>query len=104
VETPLPGRRSIGAYGRAGPRVWPRAGAGNFAELEQVLRCGVNDGYAFSEFLDEFYCYRQAAFFVQPPSDYFNPKQRAFFAALAEYMSNRFHRRFRPGSTSRSSF
>jgi hypothetical protein len=80
-RVPASGPMGLGATGRAA----------NFTQLEEVLRRGTEYGYAFSEFLDEFYCFRRAEIFAEPPSDYFNLKQRAFFAALAEYMSIRLH-------------
>jgi hypothetical protein len=67
-----------------------KSGRANFAELEQQLRFGMDYGYAFSEFLDELYLFRRPNFFAQALSGYFSAGQRAFLAATAAYLSNRF--------------
>jgi hypothetical protein len=90
-ETSSLGRRST----RVSPppattRAWRRVGRANFAELEQQLRFGMDYGYAFSEFLDELYLFRRPNFFAQALSGYFSAGQRAFLAATAAYLSNRF--------------
>jgi hypothetical protein len=45
---------------------------------------------AWSEFLHEFFHYRQASFFAAPPPHYFSPQRRALLAGVAEYLCQRY--------------
>lgn len=45
---------------------------------------------AWSEFLHEFFRYKQASFFAVPPPRTFSPQRRALLAGVAEYLSERY--------------
>jgi hypothetical protein len=46
--------------------------------------------HAWSEFLHEFFRYKQASFFAVPPPRSLSPQRRALLAGVAEYLSNRY--------------
>src|ERR1700733_14706557 len=63
----------------------------DFEELAvAVFERGDEFGYAFAHFLDEFYLFRRPSFFAKEPPASFRPKDRAFLAATAEYLSREF--------------
>jgi hypothetical protein len=62
----------------------------SFSELEQMLRGGKDFTLAWCMLLDEFYLFRRVEFFAAPPSTYFDPRTRAWFAGVVEYLCHRF--------------
>lgn len=80
---PLPKHSNIGLKFSRRP--------GDFEELAiAVFERDDDYGYAFAHFLDEFYLFRRPSFFAKEPPPSFNPKDRAFLAATAEYLSREF--------------
>jgi hypothetical protein len=55
-----------------------------------VAEGGQEYGYAFAHFLDEFYLFRRGSFFTEEPPRSFSPRERAFLAAVAEFLSQEF--------------
>lgn len=62
----------------------------NYAELEQMLDAGQDFEYAWSEFLHEFFAYRQECFFEFPSPNCLSPGWQAVLAGTAEYLSQEF--------------
>jgi hypothetical protein len=61
-----------------------------FAEILRQMRDGRSWEHAFAEFLDEFYRFKDPAFFANAPPKSFPKRRRAFLAATAEHLSRRF--------------
>ncbi len=80
---PLPKHSNIGLKFSRRP--------GDFEELAiAVFERGDDFGYAFSHFCDEFFLFRRSSFFAKESPLSFNPHDRAFLAATAEYLSREF--------------
>jgi hypothetical protein len=69
----------------AGPR------PGNFVELAAMIADHGDFEHAWSGFLHNFYLYKSESFFAVPPPKFFAQERRVWFAAVAEYLSLRFH-------------
>jgi hypothetical protein len=54
------------------------------------MRKGYDWRHCWGEFLDEFYIFKCASFFVEEPSHSFTSRRRAFLAGAAQYLCNRF--------------
>lgn len=64
----------------------------NYAELGQMIKDWNGDyEHAWSEFLHEFFRYRTASFFAEPPPRMLSPGRRAILAGTAEYLSKEFN-------------
>jgi hypothetical protein len=64
----------------------------NYAEFGRMLTDLDGDfGLAWGEFLHEFYRYRTAGFFAEPPPENLSPGRRAMLAGTAEYLSKEFN-------------
>ena len=64
----------------------------NYAELGQMVKDWNGDfEQAWSEFLHEFFRYRTASFFAEPPPKFLSPGLRAILAGTAEYLSKEFN-------------
>ena len=64
----------------------------NYAELGQMIADWDGDfEHAWSEFLHEFFRYRTANFFAEPPPKNLSPGWRAVLAGTAEYLSKEFN-------------
>jgi hypothetical protein len=61
----------------------------NYAELAE-LSSRWDHELAWSEFLHEFFRYKQASFFAVPPPRSFSPQRRALLAGVAEYLCTRY--------------
>ena len=63
----------------------------NYAELDQMIADLDGDfEHSWSEFLHEFFRYRTAEFFAEPPPKMLSPAWRVVLAGTAEYLSNEF--------------
>ena len=62
----------------------------NFIELYQCADDRANFELAYSEFLHEFYRYRDASFFAVPPPKHVSPGWKAILAGMAEDLSKEF--------------
>lgn len=61
----------------------------NYAELAELVEHKDYE-FAWSEFLHEFFRYKQPGFFAVPPPRSFSPQRRALLAGVAEYLSERY--------------
>lgn len=61
----------------------------NYGELAE-LTARWDPELAWSEFLHEFFRYKQPGFFAVPPPRSFSPQRRALLAGVAEYLSQRY--------------
>jgi hypothetical protein len=62
----------------------------NYAELGDLVKSGVEWELAWSEFLHEFFYWRQPGFFALPPPESFSPGYRALLAGTAEFLCEEF--------------
>lgn len=79
---------------RAVPRHPPRGvenggRAGDFQEVELLVREGCAFDDAFESWLQEMYLYRSESFFAVPPSTFFSPEHRAWMAGAVEGLSKK---------------
>jgi len=63
----------------------------NYQELGELLDEDGDFELAWGEFLHEFYRYKSASFFAEPPPSNLSPGYRAMLAGAAEYLSRRFN-------------